>query len=212
MARLDPRRLGVYIVTSEIGPGHRAIASAAIEGGATVVQLRAPGLPDDELATLATALVEPCRAAGVPLLVNDRVDVAVRSGAAGAHVGQNDDPGSARGRLGHDRILGVSVTSPEEAWMAEMAGADYVGVTVWTTATKPEAVAIGLEGLRDVAGATALPVVGIGGIDARNAREVLAAGAAGIAVIGAVASAADPVAAVRELGALVGDFYDETRR
>ena len=211
MARLDPRRLGVYIVTSDIGPGHRAIASAAIEGGATVVQLRAPGLPDDELATLATSLVEAGGAAGVPLLVNDRVDIAVGAGAAGAHVGQDDDPGSARGRLGPDRILGVSVTSPEEAWMAEMAGADYVGVTVWTTATKPEAVAIGLEGLRDVAGATALPVVGIGGIDARNARDVLAAGAAGIAVIGAVASAADPVAAVRELRALVDDFYDEGR-
>lgn len=212
MARLDPRRLGVYIVTSDIGPGHRAIASAAIEGGATVVQLRAPGLPDDELSTLATSLAQAGDNSGVPLLVNDRVDIAVGSGAAGAHVGQDDDPGSARGRLGPDRILGVSVTSPEEAWMAEMAGADYVGVTVWTTPTKPEAVAIGLEGVRDVAGATALPVVGIGGIDARNAHEVLAAGAAGIAVIGAVASAADPVAAVRELRALVNDFYDDGGR
>ena len=212
MARLDPRRLGVYVVTSDIGPGHRAITSAAIEGGATAVQLRAPELPDEELVRLATSLVELCGEAGVPLLVNDRVDVAVGSGAAGAHVGQADDPGSARGRLGPDRILGVSVTSPEEAWMAEMAGADYVGVTVWTTATKPEAVAIGLEGLRDVVGATALPVVGIGGIDARNAREVLAAGAAGIAVIGAIASAPDPVEAVRELRASVDAFHEESHR
>jgi thiamine-phosphate diphosphorylase len=96
--------------------------------------------------------------------------------------------------------------------MAEMAGADYVGVTVWTTATKPEAVAIGLEGLRDVARATALPVVGIGGIDEGNAREVLAAGAAGIAVIGAVASAQDPVEAVRALRTVVDDYYDESPR
>jgi thiamine-phosphate pyrophosphorylase len=212
MARLDPRRLGVYVVTSDTGPGHREIASAAIRGGATAVQLRAPELLDDELESLATSLGELCGDGGVPLLVNDRIDIAVASGAAGAHVGQDDDPGTARGRLGPDRILGVSVTSPEEAWVAEMAGADYLGVTVWTTATKPEAVAIGLEGLRDVAGATALPVVGIGGIDAGNAREVLAAGAAGVAVIGAVASANDPVEVVRALRTLVDDVYEESPR
>jgi thiamine-phosphate pyrophosphorylase len=212
MARLDPRRLGVYVVTSDIGRSHREVASAAIEGGATAVQLRAPELGDDELEALASALVQMGNDAGVPLFVNDRVDVAVGSGAAGAHVGQEDDPGTARGRLGAERILGVSVGSAEEAWVAEMAGADYLGVTVWATATKPEAVAIGLEGLREVAGATALPVVGIGGIDARNAREVLAAGAAGIAVIGAVAAAEDPVEAVRALRALVDDFYGESPR
>ena len=212
MARLDPRRLGVYVVTSDIGPGHREIATAAIKGGATAVQLRAPQLADDELGSLATSLVEMCSDAGVPLLVNDRVDVAVGSGAAGAHVGQDDDPGSARGRLGAERILGVSVMSAEEAWVAEMAGADYLGVTVWATATKPDAVAMGLEGLRAIARATALPVVGIGGIDERNAREVLVAGAAGIAVIGAVASASDPVETVRSLRTVVDDFYDESPR
>jgi len=212
MARLDPRRLGVYVVTSDTGPGHREIATAAIKGGATAVQLRAPELADDELEPLAMSLVEICGDAGIPLFVNDRVDIAVGSGAAGAHVGQDDDPGTARGRLGPERILGVSVTSAEEAWVAEMAGADYLGVTVWATATKREAVAIGLEGLRDIAGATALPLVGIGGIDARNAREVLVSGAAGIAVVGAVASADDPVEAVRELRALVDDFYEERSR
>jgi thiamine-phosphate pyrophosphorylase len=212
MARLDPRRLGVYVVTSDTGPGHRELASAALKGGATTVQLRAPELADGDLETLAASLVEMCSDVGAPLLVNDRVDIAVASGAAGAHVGQDDDPGTARGRLGPERILGVSVMSPEEAWVAEMAGADYLGVTVWATATKPEAVAIGLDGLRDVARATALPVVGIGGIDEGNAREVLAAGAAGIAVIGAVASAEDPVEAVRALRTVVDDFYDESPR
>jgi thiamine-phosphate pyrophosphorylase len=212
MARLDPRRLGVYVVTSDGGPSHREIASAAIEGGATAVQLRAPELADDELEPLASSLVQMCGDAGVPLFVNDRVDIAVGSGAAGAHVGQEDDPGTARRRLGPDRMLGVSVGSAEEAWVAEMAGADYLGITVWATATKPEAVPIGLAGLRDVAGATALPVVGIGGIDARNARDVLEAGAAGIAVISAVASADDPVEAVRALRGLVDDFYEEGPR
>ncbi len=212
MARLDPRRLGVYVVTSDIGPGHRELASAALKGGATAVQLRAPELPDGDLEALAASLVELCGDAGVPLLVNDRVDIAVASGTSGVHVGQDDDPGTARGRLGPERILGVSVMSAEEAWVAEMAGADYVGVTVWATATKPEAVGIGLEGLRGIAGATALPVVGIGGIDEGNAREVLAAGATGIAVIGAVASAVDPVEAVRALRTVVDDFYDESPR
>jgi thiamine-phosphate pyrophosphorylase len=212
MARLDPRRLGVYVVTSDTGPGHREIATAALKGGATAIQLRAPELADGDLEALATSLVEMCGDAGVPLVVNDRVDIAIGSGAAGAHVGQDDDPGTARGRLGPERVLGVSVMSAEQAWVAEMAGADYLGVTVWATATKPEAVAIGLDGLRHVAGATVLPVVGIGGIDESNAREVLAAGAAGIAVIGAVASAEDPVEAVRALRTVVDDFYDESPR
>lgn len=175
-----------------------------------MVQLRAPELSDDELTPLAKSVVMMCGEAGVSLIVNDRIDVTVESGALGAHVGQDDDPASARGRLGSERILGVSVASAEEAWVAEMAGADYLGVTVWATATKPEAIPIGVEGLRNVVGATALPVVGIGGIHAGNAREVLAAGAAGIAVIGAVATAEHPAEAVRDLRALVDDFHGET--
>jgi thiamine-phosphate diphosphorylase len=98
-----------------------------------------------------------------------------------------------------------------EARWAQAAGADYLGVTVWASATKPEAAPIGLEGLRDVAGATAIPVVGIGGIHAGNAREVLAAGAAGIAVISAVAGAKDPIGAVRELRTLVDGYHEEAR-
>jgi thiamine-phosphate pyrophosphorylase len=214
MDRLHPRTLSVYVVTSGTlvsDRDHRAIASAAVRGGATAVQLRAPELDDDELAPLAASVVATCEEAGVPLLVNDRVDVAVAVGASGAHVGQDDDARTARERLGPERILGVSVGGVDEARAAEAAGGDYLGVTVWATATKPEAVPIGLEGLRDVAGATAIPVVGIGGIHAGNAREVLAAGAAGIAVIGAVAEAEDPAGAVRELRALVDGFHEEAR-
>jgi thiamine-phosphate pyrophosphorylase len=213
MARLDPRTLRLYVVTSGTsvtGRGHQAVASAAVRGGATAVQLRAPELADDELMPLASSLVETCAEAGIPLLVNDRIGVAVDSGAAGAHVGQDDDPATARGRLGPEHILGVSVRNAEDVWVAEMAGADYLGVTVWATGTKPEAVPVGLDGLRDVAAATALPVVGIGGIHAGNAREVLAAGAAGVAVISAVADAEDPVGAVRELRALVDAVSEGT--
>lgn len=214
MARLEPRTLDLYVVTTGTlvsGRAHGEIATAAVEGGATAVQLRAPELSDDRLLPLATVLAKLCGDAGLLFLVNDRVEVAVACDASGAHVGQDDDPGEARRLLGPERILGVSVTSAEEARMAEAAGADYLGVTVWETPTKPEALAMGLEGIRAVAGATGLPVVGIGGIDAGNARDVLAAGAAGIAVIGAVATAEDPTQAVRDLRASVDDFFEETR-
>ena len=106
MARLDPRSLRLYVVTSGTsvsGRTHRAIASAAVKGGATAVQLRGPELGDDELMPLAASLVETCAEAGIPLLVNDRIEVAVSSGASGAHVGQDDDPATARGRLGPER-------------------------------------------------------------------------------------------------------------
>jgi thiamine-phosphate diphosphorylase len=206
---LDPRTLGVYVVTSGLfgeGRDHRSVARAAIEGGATAVQLRAPELADAELLPVALDLASMCRRAGTLFLVNDRIDVALESGAAGVHVGQDADPTLARGRLGGDRVLGVSVGSVAEALAAERGGADYLGVTVWATPTKPEAVPRGVEGLRDLVAATPLPVVGIGGIFASNAKLVLEAGAAGVAVISAVAGASDPVAATRELRDIVERF------
>ena len=198
---LDPRSLRVDVVTSAdpAGRGHLEIASAALEGGATALQLRAPELDDEALLPLASALAARCRGAGVLFIVNDRVEVAIASGADGVHVGQDDDPERARDRLGSGRVLGISVGGPAEAEAAQRAGADYLGVTVWATATKPEARPHGLEGVREVVAATPLPVVGIGGITPGNAASVLRAGAAGVAVISAVAAAGDPVEAVREL-------------
>jgi thiamine-phosphate pyrophosphorylase len=159
------------------------------------------------LLTIATELAIACRDAGVLFIVNDRIDVALESGAGGAHVGQADDPESARRRLGTDRALGVSVNNASEALAAERAGADYLGVTVWSTPTKPEAEPRGLDGLSEVVDATLLPVVGIGGIDAENTGLVLGAGAVGIAVISAVGSADDPVVATRSLVEAVERFH-----
>jgi thiamine-phosphate pyrophosphorylase len=196
-----PLRLGVYVITSADlfpGRGHWDVALAAIEGGADAIQLRAPELSDDELLPVASGLAAACRAARVLFVVNNRVDVAAESGV-GAHVGQGDDVTGARRRLGSAGVLGVSVANPEEAHAAEAAGADYLGVTVWATPTKPEAIPRGVEGLRAVVEATTIPVVAIGGIDARNAEQVLAAGAVGVAVISAVGAADDPVAATRDL-------------
>jgi thiamine-phosphate pyrophosphorylase len=204
----DPGALGVYVVTSSAFPGrdHRSVARAAIDGGATAVQLRAPELDDDALLPLASELAALCRDAGVLFVVNDRLEVALESGADGVHLGQDDDPRAARRRLGDDRVLGVSVGDVDEAMAADRAGADYLGVTVWATPTKPEAQARGLDGLGRVVEVTTLPVVGIGGIFATNATLVLEAGAAGVAVISAVAAAKDPEAATRVLARVVERF------
>ena len=206
MGRLDPRSLGVYVVTSSgavAGRGHREVALAAIEGGATALQLRGKDLGDAELRPLAEELAARCRDAGVLFVVNDRVEVALAAGAAGVHVGQADDLERVRGRIGSGVVLGISVEDAERAAMAEGAGADYLGVTVWPTPTKPDALPRGLDGLREVAGATSLPVVGIGGITPSNAAEVLGAGAAGVAVVSAVGAADDPIAATRVLAEVV---------
>jgi thiamine-phosphate diphosphorylase len=202
MTAIEPHPLGVVVITSRgmrPGRGHREVALAAIEGGASCVQLRAKELRDDDLRPLARELAEACRAEEVLFVVNDRVAVALESGADGVHVGQDDDPAGARARLGPGPVLGVSVRSRDEARAAEASGADYLGVTVFETATKPEATPGGLEGVRRIAEASSLPVIGIGGIDASNAASVIAAGASGVAVISAVGAADDPVEATREL-------------
>ena len=212
MPTFDPRSLGLYVVTSGSlvpGRGHREVALAAIEGGATAIQLRAPELDDDRLRELARELEDACRAAGVLFIVNDRPGVAGGLRVAGAHVGQGDDPGRARAALGPGRVLGISVDDAAQARAAVDAGGDYLGVTVWATGTKPEAVGRGLETVRVVAAASGLPVVGIGGIHVGNARAVLEAGAAGVAVISAVAAAEDPVAATSALRAVVEAYRDE---
>jgi thiamine-phosphate diphosphorylase len=205
----DRRALGVFVLSSRTsipGRDHGEVLRAAVEGGAPAVQLRAPELTDAELLPIASELAIRCRAAGVLFIVNDRIDVAIESVADGVHLGQGDDPTEARRRLGGDRVLGISAGDAGEVRAAELAGADYLGVTVWSTPTKPNAVPRGLEGLRRLASITPLPVVGIGGIFTSNAELVLEAGAAGIAVISAVASAPDPVEATRALVGVVQRF------
>jgi thiamine-phosphate pyrophosphorylase len=135
----------------------------------------------------------------VLFIVNDRVDLAIAAGAAGVHLGQDDDWASARERLGPGPVLGLSVETVEQAEAAAEAGADYLGVTVWPTETKPEATPHGLERVAEIAAAVDVPLVGIGGITAVNARQVLDAGAAGVAVISAVGAAPDPAEATRAL-------------
>jgi thiamine-phosphate pyrophosphorylase len=167
-----------------------------------VIQLRLKESSTREMLSLGRQLHELTRRAGLPLIVDDRVDVALALQAEGVHLGQEDMPAEvARRLIGPDRILGVSARSLPEAKEAEAAGADYLGVgDIFGTTSKPDAGApIGLERFAEIVSSVPIPVVGIGGITLENAALVMQSGAAGVAVISAVIGAPDPEAAARRL-------------
>ncbi|WP_298489995.1 thiamine phosphate synthase [uncultured Chloroflexus sp.] len=199
----------LYVVTDaglSRGRSHLAVIEAAIAGGATVVQYREKAAATRQMIAEAQALRELTRRAGVPLIVNDRLDVALAIDADGVHVGQNDMPAAlARRLIGPDKILGVSTANLAEAMQAVQDGADYLGVgPVLATPTKPDAAPpIGMDGLREICRHVPIPVVAIGGINATNAADAIAAGAQGIAVVSAVVAAEDVATAARQLRALV---------
>jgi thiamine-phosphate pyrophosphorylase len=198
--RLAAARL--YVVTSGAHDAARVedVVRAACAGGAGVVQLRRKG--DDGLALLR--LAERCRAitaaAGVLLVVNDRLDVAMAADADGVHLGQGDLPLAAARSLWPGRIVGRSTHSLAQALAAEREGADYVGVgPVFATPTKPGRAAVGLSLLGSAAMALRIPWFAIGGVDASTVSAVVAAGARRVAVVRAVCDAADVAAAARSL-------------
>jgi len=179
-----------------------AVASAAIAGGATLLQVRAKGATTRRLIALVDAVQAVAGPHGVPVIVNDRADVAFACGAAGVHLGPDDlPPAAARRLLGPGSLVGCSAGTPDEALAAALGGADYVGTgDVFGTTSKGDADApIGLAGLAAVVDASSIPVVAIGGVTAANAGQAIAAGAAGVAVIGAVGLADDPEAAARAI-------------
>jgi thiamine-phosphate pyrophosphorylase len=216
MARTPRDRMrsarGLYLVLTEPGVPHADLAGAAVERGVPVIQLREKTADDAELLRLARSLRRATRGTGTLFIVNDRPDVAALVGADGVHVGPRDArPAAARRAVGPDAIVGVSVTSAEEAIEARAAGADYVGAgPIFPTATKLDAAApIGLGGLAEiVASVPGLPVVAIGGIDGANAGAVAAAGAPLVAVVSAVCRAANPIGALDALLRAVGGTAD----
>jgi thiamine-phosphate pyrophosphorylase len=195
----------LYLVTDRALAGAQSldlIVAAAVAGGVTVVQLREKGLDARAFLEEARNIRHRLDARGVPLIVNDRLDVALACGAAGVHVGQHDLPCDVVRRIaGPGMVIGVSVSTVAEAVAAERDGADYLGISpVFATPTKTDApAATGLDGLRRIRAAVRLPLVAIGGIHAGNAAAVLAAGADGIAVVSAIMAAVDPQRAAAEL-------------
>lgn len=158
-------------------------ARAAIEGGATVVQLRIKDVSTDEVVERGRPFRELCLEHGVTFVVNDDVDAAVALEADGVHLGQSD-PGADRA-VEAGLLLGLSASDVGQAIAAERAGAGYIGAgPVWTTPSKPDAEhVIGLDGLAGIVDAVSIPVIAIGGVDAANAAVCVATGAAGVAVI-----------------------------
>lgn len=200
-----PFDASLYLVTDRelsLGRSLEFIVAEAIAGGVTLVQLREKDCSTGAFIALAERLLAITRPAGVPLIVNDRVDVALAVDADGVHVGQSDmPPDMARRLIGPDKILGLSVETIAQAEAAEKLAVDYLGVSpVFLTATKPDATqALGLEGLREIRRISRHPLVAIGGMNHQTAAATMAAGADGLAVVSAICSAADPRAATVSL-------------
>lgn len=202
--------LGLYLVTDRVLCGDRGVpfvVAEAVAGGVSMVQLRDDTTPSGELIVLAQVLVGQLAPQRVPLIVNNRLDVALASGAAGLHVGQTDlAPAAARAALGPTAILGLSITATAQMTAVDPALVDYLGVgPIFATATKLDAApAMGLVGLAACRARSRLPIVAIGGIDATNAAAVMRAGADGVAVVSAVCAATSPRAAAAELDRRIG--------
>lgn len=205
---MNPATWRTYLVTqASLSAGRTTpeIVAAAIEGGVDAVQLREKDRSARERYELGRELRTLTADAGVPLLVNDRIDLARAIDADGVHLGQSDLPVAvAREQLGPDAIVGCSAWRVEEAREAERQGADYLGTgAVYGTSSKDVDAAkdgIGPDGIEPVVQAVSIPVIGIGGITHENAGPVLEAGAAGVAVISEITGADDPAAATRRLG------------
>lgn len=197
----------LYAVTDRAWTGRQSLleqVECALKGGATCVQLREKTL--DEAAFLAEAveMKKLCAQYGVPFIVNDNVELAIRCGADGVHVGQSDmEAGHVRELVGEQMIVGVSARTVEEALAAQAAGADYLGVgAMFSTATKLDAHVLSYQTLKDICAAVRIPVTAIGGINRENLMSLAGSGVDGVALVSAIFAAEDIEAACRRLKSL----------
>lgn len=205
--KLSPSELRLYAVTDRralpAGVTLAQAVEAALDGGVTCLQLREKEASAGEILALARTLLPLCRARRVPLLINDRVDIALAAGADGVHLGQEDLPlPEARALLGPDRILGATAHTVAEALRAQAEGADYLGVgAMFPTGTKADTVPTSTDTLKAICAAVSIPVVAIGGVNAENLPTLAGTGIAGAAVVSAIFSQSDLTAAARALRA-----------
>lgn len=212
--KFDKKDLLLYAVTDRSWLGGETLASQverAVKGGAAFVQLREKELGKEHFLEEAVEIRELCRKYQVPFVVNDDVEIAVKSGADGVHVGQSDmEVGDVRAKLGSDKIIGVSAQTVEQAVLAEERGADYLGVgAVFPTGSKTDACEVSHETLRAICEAVDIPVIAIGGISADNLRELSGSGICGIAVISAIFAKEDIEGAARELRSLAEEMFKD---
>lgn len=203
--KLSPSDLRLYAITDRralpAGVTLAQAVEAALVGGVTCLQLREKEASAGEILTLARTLLPLCRARRVPLLINDRVDIALAAGADGVHLGQDDLPlPEARTLLGPDRILGATAHTVDEALRAQAEGADYLGVgAMFPTGTKTDTVPTSADTLKAICAAVSIPVVAIGGVNAENLPTLAGTGIAGAAVVSAIFSQGDLTVAARTL-------------
>ncbi len=194
--KCDKGAMLLYAVTDRSWTGRQSLyeqVESALKGGVTCVQLREKDMDDDSFTAEAIEIGALCKSYGVPFIINDNVEVAIRSGADGVHVGQDDlSAASVRARAGENMIIGVSAHSVEEALEAVRNGADYLGVgSMFATSTKANVVHLKPETLRDICAAVEVPVVAIGGIGKGNILSLKGTGADGVALVSAIFSAED---------------------
>jgi len=182
------------------------VVEEAIKGGVDCVQLREKNVDTRKFVEIAHAIKYITDRHNVPLIINDRIDVALAVQAYGVHLGQDDMPLEvARKLVPHSMIIGISVSTVNEAIEAEKGGADYIGAgSVFPTSTKDDISGIiGLEGLQEIKKAVSIPVIAIGGIQIHNAEQVIQHGADGIAVVSAIVSSENPYQASKTLKAII---------
>ncbi|MEY8278650.1 thiamine phosphate synthase [Blautia marasmi] len=205
------RALLLYAVTDRSWVGEKTLyeqVKASLDGGITLLQLREKEMPYEDFLREAKDMKALAASYGVPLMINDNVDLALAVDADGVHVGQSDmEAGSVREKLGRDKIIGVSARTVLEALRAEKAGADYLGVgAVFSTSTKEDADVIAWETLKEICQSVSIPVVAIGGIKKDNVMQLAGSGAAGISVISGIYGQPDIRTTCEELLALAKEM------
>lgn len=201
--------LSLYLVTnSELTNGRPLleVVEEAVKGGVTVVQLREKSACSRTFYEEALAMKKLLTPLGIPLIINDRLDIALAVDAEGLHIGQDDIPFEvARRILGKDKIIGLSVESVEDALVANSLDVDYIGISpVFVTDTKQDtAPALGLEGAREINKISTKPSVGIGGININNVADIIKTGSKGVSVVSAIVSAPSPQEAAHDLKEII---------
>ena len=208
MNNMKKEQLRLYAVTDRTWLGNETLyqqVEKALEGGATLVQLREKELPEADVQKEAEELLELCHRYGVKLILDDDVELAAKVGADGVHIGQSDmGLAHAREILGPDKIIGVTAKTVEQAKAAEAGGADYLGSgAVFGSTTKKDAIPMKHELLEEISHSVKIPVVAIGGITAENVLQLKGRGIAGVAVVSGIFACEDIKTGTRHLGELV---------
>lgn len=203
----------LYAVTDRAWVGEKTLLQQieeALDGGVTILQLREKNLPTEEFIKEAIQVKELCRKYHVPLIINDNVEVAEKSGADGVHVGIEDAPvAEIRRKMGSDFIIGATAKTVEQAVFAEKSGADYLGVgAVYPSPTKKNAIRITTEQLAEICSAVSIPAVAIGGITAENLPPLKGSKIAGAAVVSAIFGAESPLLAAKHLKEILNDIVE----